>query len=213
MNVSIGAQAARLFCPENCICMLCGEEAVVGDDRVCEDCRSALRLAPLPAPPPEVDGLFAGLRYEDNVARAVHRFKYYEGLGYADFFAGFMHVPEEWRADILVPVPLHPLREFLRTYNQSLLLAERLSAQTRIPFCRDLIVRKRYTPPQARLSGKERGKNLRGAFQADPACRGLNLVLVDDVCTSGSTLTSCAHALKKAGAAKVYAVCAATVLR
>ena len=211
MNQSL--EPARLFCPENCICMLCGQEAVVADDGLCEDCRSAIRFAPLPPPPPEVDGLYAGLRYEANVTRAVMRLKYYEGLAYAAFFANYMHVPAEWKADLLVPVPLHPLREFLRTYNQSQLLAERLSAKERIPFVRELLLRKRYTAPQARLKGDARRKNLSRAFWADSACRGLNLVLVDDVCTTGSTLTACAKALKKAGANQVYAVCAATVLR
>ena len=213
MSAGFRKQIIAHFCPENLICMLCREESLIVQDGLCAACRDALRTASRPPPPPAVDGMFAGLWYEDTVATAIQRFKYNERLAYAMFFANYLHVPAEWQADLLVPVPLHPLREFARTFNQSQLLAEQVSAKEQIPLVRELLTRIRYTPSQTRLTAEQRRKNLRGAFAADPACRNLNLVLMDDVCTTGSTLTACALALKKAGAAKVYAICATTVLR
>ncbi len=111
-------------------------------------------------------------------------------------------------ADLIVPVPLHPRRLRERGYDQSLLLAENLEGRLGIPLARDVLIRHRHTPSQARSkSVLERRRNMEGAFHATPGrLEGKNLVLVDDVCTTGATLNACARALKEAGARSVWGV-------
>ena len=114
---------------------------------------------------------------------------------------------------MLLPVPLHWWRQYQRTYNQSYLLAEYVSSRYRIPICSELLTRVRPTPQQKLLNEKDRRRNLKGAFRAAPECKGRSLVLIDDVVTTGSTLSECARTLKKAGAYRVYAACVACTNR
>ena len=107
---------------------------------------------------------------------------------------------------ILVPVPLHPKRLRERGYNQSRLLARELGNLIGLPVIDDCLLRLRYTSPQVKTSTvAERQKNVVGAF----TCRGDRLrdkqvLLIDDVSTSGATLDACATALKTAGAVSVW---------
>jgi ComF family protein len=114
---------------------------------------------------------------------------------------------------IIVPVPLHAVRQRERGYNQAALLAEGLSrhlARVRGVTGVDTraLLRTRPTPPQTGLSVAARRENVRGVFSvAEPdRVRGHGVVLVDDVMTTGSTLSSCASALKAAGAQRVLAI-------
>lgn len=109
-------------------------------------------------------------------------------------------------ADVLVPVPLHPKRLRERGYNQSARLAQELGKLTDIPVVADCLVRRRHTSPQARTSNaEERRSNIAGAFAGtDHGLRGKQVLLVDDVATSGATLDACAAAVKAAGAASVW---------
>lgn len=119
--------------------------------------------------------------------------------------------------DLVVPVPLHRWRLFGRRFNQSAILARLLARQAGKAVAPDLLVRRRRTTPQARLSGRKRRHNLQGAFAvrrgraADAA--GRRVLLVDDVLTTGATADECARALQRAGAKSVYvATLARTVL-
>lgn len=190
-------------------CFLCDRENILGEDGLCDDCRRKLKLAIAPAPPVGLDGLTAGLQYCDDLSTIFSRFKRNERTEYTPFLAQFISIPEEWHAEMLLPVPLHWLREYLRTYNQSYLLSEYVSSRYGIPICKDLLVRIRSTPQQKELHGNQRRKNLKGAFRAAPECKGRSIVLIDDVVTTGSTLSECARTLKKAGAYRVYAACVA----
>lgn len=118
----------------------------------------------------------------------------------------------EFDSPLLVPVPLHPSRRRERGFNQSELLAaglaralERRRAGAAPQVAKDGLRRKRATPPQTGLSVAARRENLRGAFAVikPDAIRGRMIVLVDDVMTTGATLSACARALKSAGAAQV----------
>lgn len=202
-----------LVSPPPHYCYLCGEEAELGEEGLCSECRKKVRLAVAPAPPPYLDGLTAGLFYEDAVATAFYRFKAKEHIHLAPFFAQFMSIPPEWHGELLVPVPLHPLKEYFRTYNQSALLCQYLSSFYGIPICEPLLKRTRYTFAQKEKSREDRLKNLKGAFTAAKECKDRVIILVDDVVTTGSTLSECARTLKKAGAKRVYGVCAASVIR
>ena len=96
----------------------------------------------------------------------------------------------------------------MELYNQSALLAEALSERIGVPVCEELIRRTRNTKTQTSLNARRRAQNLRGAFAASPEAKGMRLLLIDDVRTTGATLSECARALREAGAAAVYA-CAA----
>lgn len=155
----------------------------------------------------------AGLMYDEALAHAFYRFKAGGQTYLAAFFAQFMHVPAEWQADVIVPVPLHPLKLWSRTYNQSELLADALGKACGLPVEPLLLRRVKYTGAQKSRTASARHTALRGAFRASPEVKGKTVVLVDDVVTTGSTLTACAQALKKAGVARVYGACAAAVDR
>jgi ComF family protein len=116
--------------------------------------------------------------------------------------------------DVVVPVPLHPRRERERGFNQSLLLAQRVGRALRCPVRSDLLVRTVHTPPQTELSGDARRSNVRKAFAARrPApLAGRQVLLVDDVFTTGSTAEACARCLKRAGASSVVVLTVARVL-
>lgn len=104
----------------------------------------------------------------------------------------------------LVPVPLAPARERERGFNQAALLADALAAYWRIPVWPDVVLRTRSTDTQTRLTPSERSANVLRAFSVNDGARerlrGLHLVLVDDVFTTGATLNACATALFAAGA-------------
>ena len=108
------------------------------------------------------------------------------------------------RADFAVPVPLHAARERERGFNQAEAIFHAYLAAQRIPILRAL-ARTRPTPPLYGLAPHERKAALRGAFAlAEPiAIRGRHILLIDDILTTGATLTACAHLLKKGGAARI----------
>jgi competence protein ComFC len=112
--------------------------------------------------------------------------------------------------DLIIPVPLHPARKRERGFNQAALLAELLSQKVSIE-ARPVLERIRYTTTQTAFDRAERMENLRGAFRLrkNTDVRELHVLLVDDILTTGSTLSECARVLKKAGAASVYAATAA----
>lgn len=109
------------------------------------------------------------------------------------------------RADLLVPVPLHPRRQRERGFNQAALLAERVGRVWGRPVIASALVRTMATPPQTELSGEARRRNVRGAFAVvrPRQVAGRRVLLIDDVMTTGATVEACAAPLRGAGAAEV----------
>ncbi len=110
---------------------------------------------------------------------------------------------------LIMPVPLHPTRLRERDYNQAALLARRLAIAAAMPLEESALIRIRHTGSQVRTHSRiERLDNMRGAFavQRPEMVADRDIVLVDDVCTTGATLEDCARALKESGAASVSAV-------
>lgn len=162
------------------------------------------------------DAAVAAYRGRGIVRDVIHQFKYNRQIH-------LRHVIARWlcaaldderlrniQFDLIVPVPLHPARQRERGFNQASVLAELLSAQTSIP-CKPLLKRMRYTTTQTALDRSERMKNLHNAFRLrkNADVRGLRVLLIDDVLTTGSTLSECARILKRAGATSVHAATAA----
>ncbi len=121
--------------------------------------------------------------------------------------------PDFLAADALIPIPLHNTKRRERGYNQAEEVSLGISAVTKIPVWRSVLVRSCYTESQTGLDRDHRMENVRGAFVIHPGAKGSvegrTIILVDDVITTGSTILACAAELKLSGADKVLAVSAA----
>ena len=149
--------------------------------------------------------------YGGALERAVRAYKFGGVRRLGGFFGTALAdalVTSGWEADLISAVPLHPSRYLQRGYNQAALVARAAAGRSGLPY-RALLRRVRATRQQARLGGSARQGNVAGAFRAVPL-DGERVVLVDDVMTSGATVTECALALLEAGASRVYV---ATVAR
>jgi ComF family protein len=160
----------------------------------------------------EWEGLLAYGFHDGALRKAIHQFKYKDLRCLSPVLASLMAqgwstlAPPGWQPEAIVPIPLHPSRQRQRGYNQAVLLARELSIHLRCPVVEDALVRVRATAPQVGLGIAERRANVHDAFRCrGDSLRGRNTLLVDDVCTSGSTLESACLELKEAGAASVLA--------
>jgi ComF family protein len=194
-------------------CPFC-ESVLTPDGRTCFSC----------APKHSLDGVFSAsvFREATNVAEAIHVLKYEYVPELASplgtFLAEAASRTELPIPDLIVPVPLHPWRLRYRGFNQSVLLAESFTKafmpDVLTPVRTDLLIRHRFTLPQARSHGaKERKANLKGAFSLASDSRrfrkelkGKTIWLMDDVATTGATLEECAKVLKKSGAKNVFGI-------
>ena len=162
------------------------------------------------------DAAVAAYRGRGIVRDVIHEFKYNRQIHLRHLVARWLRAALDderlggYNFDVIVPVPLHPARQRERGFNQASLLAEILSAQTSIR-CRPLLKRIRYTTTQTALDRSERMENLHNAFRLrkNADVRGLRVLLIDDVLTTGSTLSECARVMKRAGAISVHAATAA----
>src|SRR5439155_22666788 len=158
----------------------------------------------------------AAYRGRGVVRHIIHEFKYGRQIHLRHLVARWLRAAlDDERLhgnhfDVLVPVPLHPARQRERGFNQARLLSELLSAQISLPSKLHL-ERIRYTTTQTALDRSERMENLHNAFRLrkNADVRGLRVLLIDDVLTTGSTLSECARVLKRAGAFSVHAATAA----
>ena len=160
------------------------------------------------ATPPTVNGIRAPYVFEGAVRDLVHDLKYRNLRASAAELARLMADclrRNELSPDVLVPVPLHRSAERQRGYNQSKLLCKEMAKLTQIPMRAGLLRRERDTPPQVSMeSHDKRRHNMVGAFECDTDVKGLAVLVIDDVVTTGSTMSACADALKKAGASSVW---------
>ena len=161
------------------------------------------------AGPPPLDACHAALSYEYPWSGLVAEYKFGGHPGWAISFATLMRSapwvePALDNADLVLPMPLSRERLAARGFNQALLLARALAPAKAAP---GLLLRTRDTQAQSELDRKTRMRNVQGAFALEPlrhaAVRGKQVVLVDDVMTSGASLFTAARALREAGAARV----------
>lgn len=165
-----------------------------------------------------IDRLLSVWEYTETFQQIVHEMKFFRKKSLASRMAMEMSSlvsadPELSQADFLIPVPLHRIKYRERGFNQSLLLARRISAETGIPVNSNL-KRVKMTRPQSKLGSEERQQNVQGAFAAPQPEQfsDKNVILVDDVVTTGSTLCACASVLRQTGAKKVFCVTAGKTL-
>jgi ComF family protein len=185
------------------ICQLCGQPTAAPG--LCRSCRHT---------PLAIDGIRSAFLFEGGVRQAIHELKYRHHQALAVILASLMAA--HWRAnplpaDVLVAVPLHPARLRERGYNQAELLGRALGGMIGMPVMTGGLRRVRHTQPQMSLDSAHRRGNVQDAFIYQPpasghgnAVEGRRVLVVDDVCTTGSTLEACSLALKAAGAAGVW---------
>ena len=203
--------------------------------RWCQDCQQ--RVSRVPEPNCEICGLplpRAGLCkscktvrpyykilrswsiFEGPVRNALHKLKYRRNVALGEVLAqgmaGFL-LTLNWPVDLVIPVPLGKKRFRERGYNQVALLARPLAFANGLNYLPNALTRLRETKSQVGLSVLERKENVTGAFFADPSLvKGKTVLLIDDVATTGATLSSCAQALSNAGALSIYALTLARAL-
>jgi len=154
------------------------------------------------------DAVYSYGSYEGTLRQLVHLFKYDGMRPLARPLGRYLveALPREAHFDLIVPLPLHWLKQWQRGFNQADLLAREVGRKWGVPV-RNVMRRRRATSPQAGLTNAKRRANVRGAFRLAGAggrrLEGMRVLLVDDVVTTGATASACARILKRAGAAHV----------
>ncbi len=163
------------------------------------------------------DGILCVGRYSDCLKEAVRRFKFSNKSSYYRAFGKLLALKiENTRQlvsfDIIVPVPLHISRQKQRGYNQAELMADQIAKTIKIPCRKNLLIKSSATKSQSMLKRTERLLNLEDAFVVvdDGLITNKNILLIDDIVTTGSTVNQCCKALKQAGAESVIAGVIAT---
>jgi ComF family protein len=209
------------------LCSDCVDEIETIRPPVCSRCGMPLdgpvRVEPIPSglqgpgcvhcqsTPRQLDSLLACAIHSGPLREAIRQFKYEDLRALAAPLGQLM--ADGWRSlsayegDLtIVPVPLHPARQRERGYNQAALLARELGRQLQRPVVEDTLVRVKATVPQVGLGVHERRANVRDAFRCvNGALANRQVLLVDDVCTTGSTLEAASTALRNGGAVSVWA--------
>jgi len=180
------------------LCPNCGRPQASGI--VCPDCRRRQT---------EIDGIRSPFRFDEVIRKAIHQLKYQNLKAIspclAELLADYLR-SNPLPGEALICVPLHPRRLRERGYNQSSLLARELSRRIDLPVIEDCLIRVKQAQPQVRaVDVEERRRNVVDAFVCcDEKVSGKQIILIDDVCTSGATLESCAAALKNKDATSVW---------
>lgn len=200
-------------------CMDCQKRVNILDGILCEICG-------LPQDKPGVCGTclaerphFLALRawavFSDPIQPALHRLKYRRDVSMGDSFASQMIPFVEglnWKVDVMIPIPLGRQRFKERGYNQVGMIAKPLALALGMRYAPNGLVRRMETRSQVGLTKIERKANVQNAFQAGTMVRGKSVLIMDDVSTTGSTLSAGAEALCFAGAKDVYALTVARAL-
>ncbi len=192
-------QVSRVRAP---VCMRCGCALLEGAaSQLCSRCRST---------PLQIERIRSVVYFEGVLREALHAFKYEGVTALAVPLASLL--VEYWSrhpvsVDVIVPVPLHKQRLRRRGFNQAACLAHELSDQVEVPVDEGILVRHRPTAAQVDLDARQRKENVRDAFRCiEHGAVDKRVLLIDDVCTTGSTLEACAVALRLGGAGSVQAL-------
>jgi ComF family protein len=177
-------------------CPQCG---LISDGNVCGSCLNC---------PPDFDATKAVFLYEFPIDAMMLRYKYGNSLNLGDTFGEFltekMNIEDYLKnIDLIIPMPMHPQRLKERGFNQALEIAKVLTKTCIEKLDYKSTIRQTLTPPQASLPLKKRVKNIKGAFKVNANFAGKRIAIVDDVMTTGASLSELAKTLKKAGASHV----------
>lgn len=183
------------------VCQVCGVPFEYDSEH--ELCSSCIKKSPA------FDKASSVFLYDEFSRPLITKFKYSDNLHFLPYLAKMLNSKTaELKADFIVPVPMHYSKMIFRKYNQSALLAKELGKISHRYVLFDGLIKTRNNPPQASLARDDRKGNVKDAFNINPkrqnVLKGKNILLVDDVMTTGSTISECAKLLKSAGAVKVF---------
>jgi ComF family protein len=189
-------------------CMHCGKPIEYAEDEYCYDCAGQTFHTKRGA---------AVWVYDKHMKQSITRFKYQGRQEYADYYSKeiinhYEAYLREMGTQALIPVPIHKSKLRYRGFNQAELLAEKIGEKIEVPVEKHILVRKRNTMPQKGLTNRERYQNLNHAFTINDKyrekCRSMNnVILVDDIYTTGATIEACAGELTNAGIENIYFIC------
>lgn len=185
-------------------CLKCGKPLLMEESEYCGDCRRKKHMFRQGRAP---------FVYDRLMRESIARYKYSGRREYASFYAEeiLRKCAREavfWKGEVLVPIPLHPSRRRKRGYNQAALLARELSKRCGIPVDEKLLFRTRKTRAQKELNDQERLTNLKNAFSVrEGNIPYKNIILIDDIYTTGSTIDEAARVLKENGVQTVFFLC------
>lgn len=204
------------FCPG------CNEKLTTEGKPVCSECLNSILIADEKLIQREFTRKFSSTKIindfyskyvfetDKSLQHIIHALKYGRQFRIGVFLGEILAAgikTKNWQIDLIIPVPIHHLKKAERGYNQSDFIAKGLSKSLGKPYSTKLIKRTRHTDSQTRLHINERAKNVANAFKVRNAKKiiGKNILLVDDVITTGATTLECGKALINSGANSVYA--------
>lgn len=154
--------------------------------------------------------------FDSPIQDALHTLKYRRNIGLGEMLAvqmGEFFLSLQWQVQAMIPVPLGKKRLQERGYNQTALVARPLAHETGMDYAPQALWKTRETRSQVGLSVPQRHENVHNAYQADPeVVKGRSILLMDDVATTGSTISACTMSLLSAGARDVYVLTIARAL-
>lgn len=188
-------------------CIKCGQQLFSEEEIYCKDCKEYIHFFN--------EGV-AVFDFQGKICQSIYRFKYENAREYALFYGTmavnlYGHLIKKWGIEKIIPIPIYRKKKIIRGYNQSLEFAKIISKQMNIPIDEKALVREKDTIPQKGITRQARYQNLKDAFfVCKESCENLkNILLVDDIYTTGSTMDACAGLLKATGVKNVYFLCIA----
>ncbi|MBN2570688.1 MAG: ComF family protein [Ignavibacteriales bacterium] len=206
---------SKLSSKENIICSDCSDCLLRVDEKEIENAYNHKFSAD------KVISNFASLFFfevDKPVQSILHEYKYHQKIGLGKYIGDLIatnlgEIISGWQIDYIVPVPLHFLKKANRGFNQSIYISKELSKKFKVPFENKLIKRTRFTETQTKLGYMDRQLNVKNAFKVKHPEKvfGKNVLLVDDVITTGATISECAREFQRNNSKNVYAVSFAMV--
>jgi ComF family protein len=189
-------------------CQKCGKQLINDESLYCEDCTENRHC---------FDRGVCIFEYKNELKQSLYKFKYKNKRCFGEFYGSigicvYGGLLKQWNIELIVPVPMYNKKRKKRGYNQATVFGEFLSSKTGIALDDRSLVRIRNTKAQKGLNKDERYNNLKNAFALDKSRlkNVSNVLLVDDIYTTGSTVNECASLLKAAGVKRVYFMCIAS---
>ncbi|MBU2491147.1 MAG: ComF family protein [Bacteroidetes bacterium] len=211
------------FLPRECIS--CSRKLTYEEESICEKCYSQIKYAGLSFLDSEFEKKFQKdslikdflslfiFEEESPVRSLLHGLKYQNRFRIGNFLgkilaANFEDKINNWNPDLIIPIPLHKLKKAERGYNQSYYIAKGLGKRIGIPVKTNVIIRNKFTSTQTKLNAENRKENIRNAFSVikEKDIIGKNIILLDDVITTGATVSECSKTLKKFRTGNIYAL-------